>query len=56
MFALIFVLIIGFISGLTSVLFGVLVRVRAILLPFIYLLLTVKGSKTLDNAPILKDN
>jgi hypothetical protein len=56
MFALIFVLIIGFISGLTSVLFGVLVRVRAIILPFIYLLLTVKGSKTLDNVPILKDN
>ena len=56
MFALIFVLIIGFISGLTSVLFGVLVRVRAIILPFVYLLLTVKGSKTPVEIPLVKDN
>lgn len=56
MFALIFVLIIGFISGLTSVLFGVLVRVRAIILPFIYLLLTVRGSKTPVEIPPVKDN
>jgi hypothetical protein len=56
MFALIFVLIIGFISGLTSVLFGVLVRVRAIILPFIYLLLTVRGSKTPVEIPLVKDN
>ena len=55
MFALVFVLIIGFISGLTSVLFGVLVRVRAIILPFIYLLLTVKGSKSLVELPLVKE-
>lgn len=56
MFALIFVLIIGFISGLTSVLFGVLVRVRAIILPFVYLLLTVRGSETPVEIPLVKDN
>jgi hypothetical protein len=56
MFALIFIIIIGFISGLTSVLFGVLVRVRAIILPFIYLLLTVRGSKTPVEIPLVKDN
>jgi hypothetical protein len=55
MFALVFVLIIGFISGLTSVLFGVLVRVRAIILPFIYLLLTVKGSKSQDELALIKE-
>jgi hypothetical protein len=39
-FALIFSLFIAFIAGFTSVLFGVLVRIRAPLLPFIFLVLT----------------
>ena len=45
MFALIFVLIIGFMAGFTSVIFGVLVRIRAIILPFVYLILTIRGKK-----------
>ena len=39
-FALIFALFIAFMSGFTSVLFGVLVRIRAPLLPFFFLVLT----------------
>ncbi len=39
-FALIFALFIAFMAGFTSVLFGVLVRIRAPLLPFIFLVLT----------------
>ena len=39
-FALIFALFIAFVAGFTSVLFGVLVRIRAPLLPFIFLVLT----------------
>jgi hypothetical protein len=39
-FALFFVLIIAFMTGLTSGLYGVLVRLRAILLPFLFVLLT----------------
>ena len=39
-FALIFSLFIAFVSGFTSILFGVLVRIRAPLLPFIFLVLT----------------
>lgn len=42
MFAFFFVIMISFITGLTSGLFGVLVRLRAILLPFLFLLLTVE--------------
>ena len=45
MFALIFVLIIGFMAGFTSIIFGVLVRIRAILLPFVFLILTVKADQ-----------
>jgi hypothetical protein len=45
MFALIFVLIIGFMAGFTSIIFGVLVRIRAIILPFVFLLLTVKADQ-----------
>jgi hypothetical protein len=41
-FCLAFILIIAFISGLTSGLFGVLVRIRAILLPFLLIILTVE--------------
>ena len=39
-FALIFSLFIAFMAGFTSILFGVLVRIRAPLLPFIFLVLT----------------
>ena len=39
-FALIFSIFIAFMAGFTSVLFGVLVRIRAPLLPFIFLILT----------------
>ncbi|MBT5438856.1 MAG: hypothetical protein HOK92_06615 [Flavobacteriales bacterium] len=39
-FAFIFALFIAFMSGFTSVLFGVLVRIRAPLLPFFFLVLT----------------
>ena len=41
-FALIFSIFIAFMAGFTSVLFGVLVRIRAPLLPFIFLVLTTK--------------
>ena len=39
-FALIFSMFIAFMAGFTSVLFGVLVRIRAPLLPFIFIVLT----------------
>jgi hypothetical protein len=42
-FSLFFVLLIGFMAGYTSVLFGVLVRIRAPLLPFAFLLFTTKS-------------
>ena len=41
-FCLIFTLVIAFMTGLTSGLYGVLVRLRSILLPFLFILLTVK--------------
>lgn len=40
LYALIFVVIVGFMAGYSSILFGVLVRIRAIALPFLVLLLT----------------
>lgn len=43
-FCLIFVFIIAFMTGLTSGLYGVLVRLRAILLPFLVILLTINTS------------
>lgn len=41
-FSFIFVLLIGFMAGYTSVLYGVLVRFRAPLLPFLFLIFTTK--------------
>jgi hypothetical protein len=41
-FAFVFVILIGFMAGYTSVLFGVLVRIRAPLLPFLFLIFTTK--------------
>lgn len=40
-FCILFVVIIGFMTGLTSGLYGVLVRLRAPLLPFLFIVLTV---------------
>ena len=45
-FAFIFSLFIAFMAGFTSVLFGVLVRIRAPLLPFFFLVLTSSTNKT----------
>ena len=42
LFAISFVLIMAFVTGLTSGLFGVLVRLRAPLLPFAIILLSLK--------------
>lgn len=39
-FCLVFIIIIGFMTGMTSILYGVLVRLRAPLLPFLFVLLT----------------
>jgi hypothetical protein len=41
-FAFVFTLLIGFMAGYTSVLYGVLVRIRAPLLPFLFLIFTTK--------------
>jgi hypothetical protein len=41
-FAFVFSILIGFMAGYTSVLYGVLVRIRAPLLPFLFLIFTVK--------------
>lgn len=50
LFSLTFVLIVGFMAGYTSVLFGVLVRIRAIALPFLFLVLTFrKPSETIES-------
>jgi len=49
LFALSFVLIMAFVTGLTSGLFGVLVRLRAPLLPFILILLSIKVVKEKPN-------
>jgi hypothetical protein len=55
-FCLIFIMIIAFMTGLTSGLYGVLVRLRSILLPFMFILLTVEfdriASKSTSNGEI----
>jgi len=53
-FALIFSLFIAFMAGFTSVLFGVLVRIRAPLLPFILLVLTTNVFEK-QNTEIISD-
>lgn len=45
-YALTFVLLVAFMAGYTSVLFGVLVRIRSIALPFFFLLLTFRKPQT----------
>jgi uncharacterized membrane protein YfcA len=44
-YAFYFVFVVAFMTGLTSVIFGVLVRLRAPLLPFFFMLLTVNPSE-----------
>ena len=46
-FAFVFVILIGFMAGYTSVLYGVLVRIRAPLLPFLFLIFTTKPEEAL---------
>jgi hypothetical protein len=41
-YMLTFVLLTAFMAGYTSILFGVLVRIRALALPFFFLLLTLR--------------
>lgn len=53
LFAITFVLLMAFVTGLTSGLFGVLVRLRAPLLPFVIILLTLRPAKTLVEDVIL---
>ena len=52
LFSFFFVLIFGFITGFSSVIFGVLVRLRAPLLPFLALLLVIDSS---DNKTEIED-
>ena len=47
-FSLYLVIIMAFMTGFTSVIFGILVRLRAPLLPFVILLLTIEPEKDLE--------
>jgi uncharacterized membrane protein YfcA len=49
MASLIFAIILGFFAGYTSGLFGVLVRFKAPLLPFLYLVLMYKKQEQIPN-------
>lgn len=49
MFCLVFTLLIAFMAGFTSILFGVLVRIRAPLLPFLFILLTLDWNKLIPS-------
>lgn len=58
-FSIGFVLVIAFMAGFTSILFGVLVRIRAPLLPFMGLLLSIDYKvylNSLKNSPLLLNN
>lgn len=55
-FALFFVFILAFMTGLTSGLYGVLVRLRAILLPFLFVLLTFEVDKEVEEGIELLDS
>lgn len=54
-FALFFIIIISFMTGLTSGLYGVLVRLRAIALPFLFVLLTFEVDKIKSNEEAEKE-
>ena len=49
LFSLFFVVIFGFITGFSSIIFGVLVRLRAPLLPFLALLLVIRPKNEEEN-------
>lgn len=54
-FSLVFVLLIGFMAGYTSVLYGVLVRIRAPLLPFAFLIFTTKSELQMQEEKEVKE-
>ena len=54
-FAFIFSLFIAFMAGFTSILFGVLVRIRAPLLPFFFLVLTTRFVSNKDKIEMKED-
>jgi hypothetical protein len=54
-YSFVFVLLTAFISGFVSILFGVLVRFRAPLLPFLGLLLTVKPQEELEEVSVVDE-
>ena len=49
-FSIFFILLIAYIAGYTSILFGLLVRIRAPLLPFFILILLVKAKEKKENS------
>jgi len=55
-FSIGFIILIAFMAGFTSVLFGVLVRIRAPLLPFLGLLLSIDLAQVLSKKEVLNNN
>ncbi len=55
LFSFFFILIFGFITGFSSIIFGVLVRLRAPLLPFLALLLVIEPKDTLEPVEIIDE-
>lgn len=54
-FSLYFVIIFAFMTGFTSVIFGILVRLRAPLLPFFMMLLTVKPEEEIQKEEAIEE-
>lgn len=55
MFCLVFIVLIAFLAGFTSILFGVLVRIRAPLLPFLFILLTIDWGRFIKKKEEIKE-
>lgn len=55
LFSFFFILIFGFITGFSSIIFGVLVRLRAPLLPFLALLLVVEPRDAVEQIELVDD-
>jgi hypothetical protein len=55
LFSFFFILIFGFITGFSSIIFGVLVRLRAPLLPFLALLLVAEPKDAVEPTEIIDD-
>jgi hypothetical protein len=53
-FCFIFAVLVAFMTGLTSILFGVLVRLRSPLLPFLFILLTVDWNQVSEQLKLKK--